>query len=441
MNCTRSKALADFDHRSRTNVLRYAIASLAITLCSCHAGATKDGIPTDVTHDIRVLIQKTLYGSSKDQSEALSKLQQSRDRAIPVVPYLIDKLGDADAKVANGARLAIESIGDASVEPLIAAIGVKKHKEQELLIISLLGRIGDPRAVPILIALLDDANVDVRERAAIALGEVPDQRSFEPLMRRLQDSDYQVVRSAVWALGKIGDRRAVDPIIALLVKKSKDRQNDVRKYAANSLGELGDRRAFDSLLAVYQDKEYPDRDQPDWVLRNDALTALGQTRDPRAFDVLRRALKEGDVFERVAAVEGLGGLRDARSIAVLEGILKDERPTNPSQKKAHRVASDPRATAARALVATGDDGAIDAVFSEYQVSPEVKEDSEDSRRDIRFRIAAVDAFAMSPKPHAYLKVIDILKGNDTRMRNEATRVLKAGTISSVFLMDTVPDSR
>jgi hypothetical protein len=125
----------------------------------------------------------------------------------------------------------------------------------------------------------------------------------------------------------------------------------------------------------------------------------------------------------------------------LEGILKDERPTDPSQKKARRVASDPRAAAALALVATGDDGAIDTVFSEYQVSPEVKEDSEDSRRDIRFRTAAVDAFAMSPKPRAYLKVIDILTGTDVLMRQEAARVLKASTISSLFLLDTVLDDR
>jgi HEAT repeat protein len=444
MTRARMNAQIGFDYHGLSNVIACAIASLVLALCSCNARSTEESIPTDVPYDIRVLIEKILSGSYKDRSEAITNLERAGNRAIPVIPYLIDKLGNmADVKVADGARLALKGVGEAAVGPLIAAIGVDKYKEQEPLIISLLGEIGDPRAIPALISVLEDANPEVRKQAAWALGHMPDQRSFQPLMRRLHDEDYRVVRNAIWALGEIGDHRAVEPVIALLIKKSKDPPNDVRDYAAFALGKLGDRRAFDPLLAVYQDKEYPDKDQPDSVLRNDALTALGRTRDPRAFEVLRLALKDGDVMECVAAVRGLAGLGDARSIAILEGILKDERPTDPAWKKPDGVELLVRPAAALALVSTGDDGAIDAVFEEYRASPETRitEDSEDSRKDIRFRTAVVDAMAMSPKPHAYLKVIDILQGTDMLMRQEAARVLKASTISSMFLLDTMPDER
>ena len=64
----------------------------------------------------------------------------------------------------------------------------------------------------------------------------------------------------------------------------------------------------------------------------------------------------------------MAGLGDERSIALLKQILIDERPTEKWwETKTGRV-SWVRAETARALVSTGDDGAIDAVWDEYKRS-------------------------------------------------------------------------
>ena len=167
----------------------------------------------------------------------------------------------------------------------------------------------------------------------------------------------------------------------------------------------------------------------------------------RAFDVLRPALRGGEWHERVAAIWGLAGLGDARSIALLKAILKDERPTQVWLKNAPGQVDVPRVRpeAASALVSTGDDGAIDAVYEEYKVSPEIVDaeidrGNKDSWKDLHFRTAAVDALAMSPKPYAYLKIIDILGGTDIQMRYEATRVLNASTKSGFLSEMDMPNT-
>lgn len=137
-------------------------------------------------------------------------------------------------------------------------------------------------------------------------------------MRCLHDPSGRVVNSAVWALGELRDPRAVEPILALLANSHKlgHRDEGVRGSAAEALGKLGDPRAYEPLLAAY--KEYSDKKSGDRYLRDTSLEALGRTKDPRAFDVLGRALKDEDVWERVAAVWGLARLGDDRSLALLK---------------------------------------------------------------------------------------------------------------------------
>jgi HEAT repeat protein len=394
---------------------------------------TREAIPDDAPPKLWKLMRNLLCGSPVFRIEAIIDARRMGQRAATLVPYLIANL-DNNEKVSVGsfAFYAIYVCGDSAwgksaVEPLIAALGVERYKgEKRVRIVCLLAPIGDQRAVPAMIRALEDPDRTVRWHTARALGHIPDQQSFEPLMRHLHDPDGGVAGNVVRALGAIGDHRAVEPLVSLLVRTAKDGEPDLRDDAARALGDLGDRRAFAMLLAAYKENEYGSSDR---LLRDDALEALGRTKDVRAFDVLRRALEKEktDDYERVAAVWGLAGLADARSIALMETILKNKRPTEKWWKTG--LKSMVRPTAARALVSTGDDGAIDAVMEEYRASPEMRQGTEDSFIDLHFRTAVVDALALSSKPQAYLKVIDILEGTDTQMRREAARVLDSRTIS------------
>jgi HEAT repeat protein len=407
--------------------------------CSLPQRPKRESIPDDAPAKIRKLMENLLSANDKDRTEAIIDTRRLGQDATPLVPYLIENLNNArTASVRELADRALYDLGELAVVPLVHALGVKEYKGQaRMRILSLLGLIADRRAIPALIAALDDEDQDVRWHAARALVDIPDQRAVEPLMRCLHDKNDRVVSVAVWALGKTGDRRAVKPIIELLVGSRKLGQGSVgvRRNAAKALGELGDRRAFDALLAAYRDTEYPNKEYPDRLLRENALTALGHTKDPRAFEVLRQALvknKDATDYERRAAVWGLAGLGDERSILLLKPILVDERPVEKWWKTESGRVSWVRAETARALVATGNAGAIAAVWNEYKHGPKVSEGIDEIDIDRHFRLAAVDALAMSPKPRAYLKVTDVLEGTDTQMRCEAARVVCSSALSQML---------
>jgi HEAT repeat protein len=65
-----------------------------------------------------------------------------------------------------------------------------------------LGRLGESKAVPDLIALLDEPNGNIRFAAAEALGQICDPIAREALQRRLNDDDEGVRAKVRWALSR-----------------------------------------------------------------------------------------------------------------------------------------------------------------------------------------------------------------------------------------------
>ena len=211
-------------------------------------------------------------------------------RALPLMPYLINNLANEETvSVSSFASYVIDHLGDAAVEPLITALQIREYKGQKrALILDLLGRIGDRRAVPALIGALNDADAEVRNQAAYGLYAIPDQRAFDSLMQHLHDPNDRVAGLAARALGRVGDRRAVEPLVAALVESRKqgEKSAGMATAAAEALGDLGDRRASKALLAACQDEEWPSKNNPDRFLRGTALLArwdASRIREPLIF--------------------------------------------------------------------------------------------------------------------------------------------------------------
>jgi HEAT repeat protein len=151
------------------------------------------------------------------------------------VPGLIEVLKHDSREVQRAAQLALQTIGLAAVEPLIAALNTTgPRSEFHKRVVKALGELRDPRAVEPLIAALNDGNYS----AAEALGKLGDPRAVEPLIAALNDGNY----SAAEALGKLGDPRAIDPLISALAKEING--------AAEALGELGAISAVEPLIAA-----------------------------------------------------------------------------------------------------------------------------------------------------------------------------------------------
>ncbi len=143
--------------------------------------------------------------------------------------------------------MALTTIGEQSVEPLIAALsnqnpGIRKEAA------SVLGQIGNTTAIPALIETLADPDRTVRidvVKALAALG-VP---AIAPLMQVFREGDVRTRTGAMEALWMLG-QPATTPLIMVL----KDDQSDVRKRAALLLGEIGDQKAVDHLTGLLSDE-------------------------------------------------------------------------------------------------------------------------------------------------------------------------------------------
>ena len=95
-----------------------------------------------------------------------------------------------------------------------------------------------------LITALEDADADVRARAATNLAMMPNDRATLPLIRAFKDDNFIVRYNVALALGEIRDPRAVLPLIQAL----EDEDDLVRSFAAEALGKIGDQRALEALI-------------------------------------------------------------------------------------------------------------------------------------------------------------------------------------------------
>ncbi|MEB3199521.1 MAG: HEAT repeat domain-containing protein [Synechococcaceae cyanobacterium] len=186
----------------------------------------------------------------------------------------------------------------------------------------------DPRAIPLLLPLLQAGCPILRMSAVYALGRNPHPLAVEPLLLLLSGDDNGYVRKAVaWSLGNYPDAPILNPLIRSL-------QLDVaavRLWAASSLADAGatgpakaDPAAAQLLLSLRIDSEpsvrsncawslgrlYPDLVDPrqqevvevllhtmlqdgDSTVRDEARLALEQLEQPEVLDRLQTLVDEG----------------------------------------------------------------------------------------------------------------------------------------------------
>jgi HEAT repeat protein len=121
---------------------------------------------------------------------------------------------------------------------------------------TVLGHIGDHRAVPSLIDALSDPSPPVRRATAKSLGFLQAVSAVPMLVRALDDSDPELSRTAASALGHIRSREAVLPLMALYERG--DRESKVAALLA--LGYIRDPRSLPLARAALLDRVRKVRD-------------------------------------------------------------------------------------------------------------------------------------------------------------------------------------
>jgi HEAT repeat protein len=189
-----------------------------------------------------------------------------------VVRSLLERLDDESAAVR---ATAIEALGSQahpeSVAPLCDAYD--RDTECRPSVVDALGRIGDPRAIPTVVAALDDDRPGVRRRACRACARLGTAAGVSRLCRLAREDPRPAVRvEAVEALGRVGDDRdeVFDALEAIL---------DVRETGVDARGAERDRSS------AFGGAENAD-------LRWEAVTALGRLDHPRSRFLLRWVAEE-----------------------------------------------------------------------------------------------------------------------------------------------------
>lgn len=170
-----------------------------------------------------------------------------------------------------------------------------------------------------------DRDVRVRQYLALAMGRVEDPRYIPVLIKGLNDDDPGTISSCIYALGLIKEPETVAPLIVL-----KDHNNSqVRLQLVIALGHIGTEAVLPILREKLQDIE------PN--IRWDAAIALTKLRDPSGRRILLDLLDRTylNSFPNVDQVEQILAILVAIEVAWLIGdseikqaleILQDNDP-------------------------------------------------------------------------------------------------------------------
>jgi HEAT repeat protein len=181
-------------------------------------------------------------------------------------------MSDRNTKIRLDAANELAKLGS----PAISRVkGLLSHQDYTIRRIAayVLGKIGNPESVEILVDALGDDNPDVRKSAAQALNRIGE-NAIPLLIRALGNISKDVRASAVWALSKMGDI-VIKPLIEVLSSEVKD----VRASAVWALSKVGN-TAINSLIEKMNDPEKNIRESAIWGLAKigePAIQALAKT--------------------------------------------------------------------------------------------------------------------------------------------------------------------
>ena len=225
---------------------------------------------------------------------------------------------------------AIEKLGgDVAVKILMDALK-DEHENVRCQAIGALVRLRAKKAIPIIIRALSDESPKVREEAAFALGILGAEEAIPYLIKSLEDNVTRVSYAATRALHKIGGSKVIRPMAEVLFKCA----DTVKIRLVEALGVIeteseGDKKVLmGALYKALDDKNklvviwsafalvsqgageqihiiIKEVDNPDNLIRFNAVTALGKLKDERSLDALRRKLdREMDlrIEEKIRAV-------------------------------------------------------------------------------------------------------------------------------------------
>jgi HEAT repeat protein len=276
---------------------------------------------------------------------------------------LLAALNDDSIWVRRASVVALGQLGSTqAVQPILQRVlGPPDNEWPEALrdaAADALGAIGGP-AIKALIEALDDPDAWVSGSAAKALGRIGNTEAITPLTRLMQQDKKWVQSAATQALAQIADTRAVRAALSTdeaprafwklmalreidqstinqLTALMDDSDQHIRTQAAEVLIQLGDAQRPDPLAFALRtrDQTILKREPPSTqgvaatpsqkrqTVRHPTMDVAQEL--PDGIGPLITALRDPVADVRLAAVEALGHIADARIVPALSKVLEDK---------------------------------------------------------------------------------------------------------------------
>lgn len=305
--------------RATTHEAAYAIASRrGIAAVGILCDALQDARPSLRSKAAEVLVSigspsVDLLCRTLASSEWFARMHAAtvlgRIGDIRAIHPLCLTLNDEDGYVRRNALEALAIMGPTAMTALWGALDGKSLLVWREAVVAL-RRSGDPRVVAVAEQELQDVDPQMRRAIATGMSEMGSAEAATLLCRMLGDTDRQVRLEASRALGSFGPA-AVEP----LCRSLEDADPNVRILASGALIVLKDPRAAEALCEALEDENDD--------VRTNAIGALAMLCDTRVIEPLCRMLASEDPVFRVRAVIGLSKYRERRVVEALCRALQD----------------------------------------------------------------------------------------------------------------------
>ena len=184
---------------------------------------------------------------------------------------------------------------------------------------STLSALGNPKAIPALISVLQNSPVRVREKAVEGLRDLSDQTAFEPLLKiALEDQPLYIQWCAAHALGRIDAKTAMQKLLEAIESGN----YEIRERAADAIEHLENEEVIPTLVDLLENHE---KYRYSYIYSN-AAKGLGRIGTEAAIQGLIRALQHPDFEVCSAAINALGNLGDQTAIPELTTMLEGSNP-------------------------------------------------------------------------------------------------------------------
>ena len=221
--------------------------------------------------------------------------------------------GDKNVEIRKHVAFAVGQIRSKDGLYLATILAKDSDPEVRRLAIEAIGRIGGMEATPFVLPFLNDANVALREQAALALALIKDKSTVQTLIDLAAKKD-PAQWSYVYALYRLADERSIPALHRVLADPSPSPSTGDPSsllFALKSLWVMKKPLSTEESFQLLQNK--------DARVQQNALDVMGAAKERNACDAIHRSYAPMEVLTKMKAIEAMGEI----------GCALQERPAPP----------------------------------------------------------------------------------------------------------------